>query len=608
MADHAEPARKPAETGPVHAGANPAAAHEVGPHDALLNRRPEGASIRSHARALNGRPAVAAQRKAAAALARPNRTGLPDRLKSGVEALSGLAMDDVRVHRNSAAPAELGALAYAQGTDIHLGPGQEEHLPHEAWHVVQQRQGRVRATRQMAGPPINAQRDLEAEADRMGARAADLPATSRNAPAARSAEVRAESRGASGESVVQRKVGFEIEVQGDVQRSGDDAVVGLDSEESEEEQYFSLAAPLLTTKPIRPARRKSGRAPITKGDTMHAGAGWTLTPDGGEGNWYPEFITQAVDETKRPLQLATIVRDLVRYAQAWKPRKMYELDKGYRLRIAFPVRGSFQVTGGIRIDRLVDLLEEMAGLSERLVKDSDRGKNPKDRDSGSESDEDRPELKEEIVDSYEGSYAQLENQALRTATGKARAAGRSAKYQGLVALLGSYVAGQRVRGEEGGAPSSAKHLLPLMSRTNLGVVRAAVGDMPTFDIFVRDVAKAGRLPSTAGKEKLFPFGLSGGASAARTIDAQPDITVRTWLQGIFGGRDLEWSETRASGGAEFGMEKVGPAQARCLPCLPPKREMGAIVELRNLLEEIPLDRWEEFAGSLAAAFEALNES
>ncbi|MEY2884918.1 MAG: hypothetical protein RL490_2642, partial [Pseudomonadota bacterium] len=62
----------------------------------------------------------------------PNRTGLPDRLKSGTEALSGLSMDHVRVHYNSPRPAQLNALAYAQGSDIHLGPGQEQHLPHEA--------------------------------------------------------------------------------------------------------------------------------------------------------------------------------------------------------------------------------------------------------------------------------------------------------------------------------------------------------------------------------------------------------------------------------------------------------------------------------------------
>ena len=63
---------------------------------------------------------------------RENKTGLPDRLKIGVENLSGLAMDDVRVHYNSAKPAEAQALAYTQGTDIHVAPGQEQHLPHEA--------------------------------------------------------------------------------------------------------------------------------------------------------------------------------------------------------------------------------------------------------------------------------------------------------------------------------------------------------------------------------------------------------------------------------------------------------------------------------------------
>lgn len=105
-------------------------------------------------------------------VAGPNQTGLPDQLKVGVEALSGMDLSSVRVHRNSAQPAQLNALAYAQGTDIHLGPGQEKHLPHEAWHVVQQAQGRVKATRQMkTGIPINDDETLEAEADAMGAKA-----------------------------------------------------------------------------------------------------------------------------------------------------------------------------------------------------------------------------------------------------------------------------------------------------------------------------------------------------------------------------------------------------------------------------------------------------
>ena len=103
---------------------------------------------------------------------KPNNTGLPDNLKSGIESMSGMSMDSVRVHYNSAQPAQLNALAYAQGTDIHVAPGQEQHLPHEAWHVVQQAQGRVQPTMQMKeGVPINDDRGLEHEADVMGAKA-----------------------------------------------------------------------------------------------------------------------------------------------------------------------------------------------------------------------------------------------------------------------------------------------------------------------------------------------------------------------------------------------------------------------------------------------------
>ena len=107
-----------------------------------------------------------------------NRTGLPDRLKAGVEALSGVSLDHVKVHYNSAQPARLDALAFAQGSDIHLAPGQEKNLPHEAWHVVQQAQGRVRPTRQMKGGiAIDDSAGLEQEADRMGAKAAGLGAS-----------------------------------------------------------------------------------------------------------------------------------------------------------------------------------------------------------------------------------------------------------------------------------------------------------------------------------------------------------------------------------------------------------------------------------------------
>lgn len=112
------------------------------------------------------------QMKKAPVQKKENKTGLPDQIKSGVENLSGISLNDVKVHYNSAKPAQLQAHAYAQGTDIHVAPGQEKHLAHEAWHVVQQKQGRVKPTMQMKGNVnVNDDAGLEKEADEMGAQA-----------------------------------------------------------------------------------------------------------------------------------------------------------------------------------------------------------------------------------------------------------------------------------------------------------------------------------------------------------------------------------------------------------------------------------------------------
>lgn len=104
-----------------------------------------------------------------------NNTGLPDHLKAGIENLSGYSMDGVNVHYNSNKPAQLQAHAFAQGNDIHLASGQEKHLPHEAWHVVQQKQGRVQATFQLKDKvSVNDDAGLENEADVMGAKALQM--------------------------------------------------------------------------------------------------------------------------------------------------------------------------------------------------------------------------------------------------------------------------------------------------------------------------------------------------------------------------------------------------------------------------------------------------
>lgn len=127
--------------------------------------------------ALTGGGGEPAHEDAARGESPPVAGGLPDPLRSGIESLSGVPMDGVQVHYNSSRPAGLDALAFARGNEIHLGPGQENHLPHEAWHVVQQAQGRVRPTGEVGGVALNDDASLEAEADAMGTKALQMRAS-----------------------------------------------------------------------------------------------------------------------------------------------------------------------------------------------------------------------------------------------------------------------------------------------------------------------------------------------------------------------------------------------------------------------------------------------
>lgn len=145
--------------------------HDIGGNATAAEARPRFVAQARQIDTLFGRSAQRAMTTPTEQDAHPNRTGLPSQLKAGIESMSGLDLSNVRVHSNSNKPAQLNALAYAQGNDIHLGPGQQQHLPHEAWHVVQQMQGRVKPTLQAAGVPVNDDPALEQEADSMGARA-----------------------------------------------------------------------------------------------------------------------------------------------------------------------------------------------------------------------------------------------------------------------------------------------------------------------------------------------------------------------------------------------------------------------------------------------------
>lgn len=96
---------------------------------------------------------------------KPDLTGIPVQVQENFENYSGLSFDDVRVHYNSDKPAQLQSLAYTQGSEVHIAPGQEKHLKHELGHVVQQKQGLVSPTSEINGQRINESPVLERGAD-----------------------------------------------------------------------------------------------------------------------------------------------------------------------------------------------------------------------------------------------------------------------------------------------------------------------------------------------------------------------------------------------------------------------------------------------------------
>jgi hypothetical protein len=109
---------------------------------------------------------------------------LPKELRVTIEQLSGFDMSDVRVYYDSTLPEKFDARAFAYGTYIYLGPGAYETLPHEVWHVVQQKQGRVSPdSATIKHEPLNNQPELEFEADIMGGYATLLAVRYQDKPA-----------------------------------------------------------------------------------------------------------------------------------------------------------------------------------------------------------------------------------------------------------------------------------------------------------------------------------------------------------------------------------------------------------------------------------------
>jgi hypothetical protein len=104
---------------------------------------------------------------------------LPEATRQKMEGAFGTDFSSVRVHEGSHV-AQLGGLAYTQGTDVHFAAGKyrpgtpagDRLIGHELTHVIQQSGGRVPSP-QGTDSPVVRDKGLEQEADRLGELAAE---------------------------------------------------------------------------------------------------------------------------------------------------------------------------------------------------------------------------------------------------------------------------------------------------------------------------------------------------------------------------------------------------------------------------------------------------
>ncbi|WP_392534030.1 DUF4157 domain-containing protein [Nostoc sp. C117] len=156
---------------------------------------------------------------------------MPKLVQQKMETSFGTSLANVRIHEGSQNPKKIGALAYTQGENIHFSPGQyqpttesgQKLLGHEIAHVEQQRAGRVTAP-QSKGVAINANPQLETEADVLGAKAA---------------------RGESAQVTEARSFGLQrMPAQGHVMQCMRDGKQSAESSEQEEDAETEIGAVL----------------------------------------------------------------------------------------------------------------------------------------------------------------------------------------------------------------------------------------------------------------------------------------------------------------------------------------------------------------------------
>jgi hypothetical protein len=507
-----------------------------------------------------------------------NSTGLPDRLKTGVESLSGMSMDHVRVHYNSSKPAQLHAHAYAQGSEIHVAPGQEQHLPHEAWHVVQQRQGRVRATAQCAGSPLNDDPGLESEADLMGAKAEQLDSSMETVEL--SSVQQAGNAGISQQQPVQRRVGFEFQTNIKLKnRKGQMPAFKIPLLKNENWHIECDAGDIeFVTAPLN----DYSEVDQVLGEIVY----WASRLAQVEGK-IPEEESERLSsllnskyEDEVELAQGQLKDSETRALSTMPENKKSSLESMFAIGDARSMTAAPQTTVGIPLDRIISALHLVA--AEKMTVGTNTGK-PKEVSLGSAQDGKEPPL----VSAHDATVNLVAK--FREARPKIRDESTWRKLEGIIGLAASYIRTANVSGRNGYAYT--KIVAPMMSRVNFSALHAELPEEVASFFNASSVAIASGI-----NEDWLMFGRKGAKQELGKTIVGP--TLKEWVDSILAGHDAlsTLGLGHGVGTEEFIKDSESMGEFNELDQDDKNFHVPLVpIELRQISKAVPVSHWHDLA-------------
>ncbi len=230
-----------------------------------------------------------------------------------------------------------------------------------------------------------------------------------------------------------------------------------------------------------------------------------------------------------------------------------------------------QVTGGINVGRIINLLADLG--------------------SGTESS--REELLGAAVYSKEKTtniedYIRWTVQQVREKLSK-----EPPEYQSFIALLAVYI----IQAQTSEAPRYFKAIIPALSRMDLGEFIKVQAVIEREKQVLTDLKRF--LPDHFS-EPLFPKGVYD--SEKKKILPLPHPTIEEWVAGILQGHDpIPWTVNVNQKEEPFALEPTGPPKGE------QTRSLGVPIEIRSLKGGVPFYDWKPLAVNLFRYIQTLND-